>query len=544
MDKIKKSTGKNLFDNSVERKSAFPSTTVGSTVSYNNSSATYSYVNCCYINANTDYKLSWVQSGTQASGNARLGVIVDSDNKVLEQVYTWRSNASPITIRTTNSGYLILATDINATNIMIEQNSQATTYEPYGTNWYIEKNIGKVVLNGSESSWVENSAIKGLFQVTLTNIYNNNSTINAMSNLLQGNTGTNIALTTGYTDNSISTYSSNRLFFRLNSYANNLNGLKTFLSSNNMTVYYVHATPEYTIITDNYLTTQLDNLQDIILQPNLCYIDWFSSEKPNMTLKYNYLYISGSQTLTVVKSGAIFTYPVTLSSGYELDEGDSITYTDAWKRNGTTITDSDLLSQLNTLLNVELRNSSNYFSFSKPATLTVEFIPTTVTYEIASSDEPLITFKKGVTYTVNPGDYTIDFYTKIGSGGTLARITVTDNTIYFPTRDFNIYKIKVTLPTYTAISNKLQRWRLYEGTESENTYTIGLGSTTLNENDQIKHYGKWKINTTDITDSSLLTQLSKLEDIKLSKLHKNYINWHGNKKVILTLQYYKEEADG
>ena len=61
---------------------------------------------------------------------------------------------------------------------------------------------------------------------------------------------------------------------------------KTWLSNNNVTVCYQLDTPTYTVINDNYLTTQLNNLQNIILQPNLCYIDWFSSEKPTMTLLY------------------------------------------------------------------------------------------------------------------------------------------------------------------------------------------------------------------------------------------------------------------
>lgn len=125
-------------------------------------------------------------------------------------------------------------------------------------NWYKYNVIGKVVLNGTESSWLENNTTKGLFQVTLSNIYNDVNTINAMSNLLIGNNANNILQASGYVDNSIATYNSNRLLFRINNYANNLSGLKLFLSNNNLIAYYVLNVPTTIQITDNTLISQLD----------------------------------------------------------------------------------------------------------------------------------------------------------------------------------------------------------------------------------------------------------------------------------------------
>ena len=316
---------------------------------------------------------------------------------------------------------------------------------------------------------------------------------------------------------------------------------KTWLSNNNVIVYYVLQTPTTTEITDTYLLNQLNGILDIELYNNLCYIDIDRTPKSTMKLKYNYLKISGSQYVNVKKGAYDYTYPVTLTAGYELDEGDSITYTTEWKHNNTTITDTDLLEELDDLLNISLYNNSNVFTFSTTAKLTVAFIPTTITYEIASSDEELFTFKKGITYTVNPGDYTIYFYTRIGSS--LAKITVTNNTIYFPTRDFKIYKVTVSLPTYTAISNKRQKWRLYRGTEADNTYPITLGSLVIGNGDYLHNEaGKWKLNTTEITDSTLLANLRAIERLKLYDGETNYINWHGANKITMILQYFYKEG--
>ena len=145
---------------------------------------------------------------------------------------------------------------------MIVNSNVATEFEPYkessihyhlGDNFladkdYIEngvlnKHIGKVVLNGSEN-WLENSASKGLFQITLSNVYYNNTTINALSDKLIGTTGTIITTSNYYINNSVATYSNNRLFFRFDEFAENLDGLKAWLKENPVTVYYELETPE------------------------------------------------------------------------------------------------------------------------------------------------------------------------------------------------------------------------------------------------------------------------------------------------------------
>lgn len=187
------------------------------------------------------------------------------------------------------------------TNIQLEEGTTATDYEPhksqvatfplgegqklmegsYLADDGIHHKRKQVVLDGSESSWRENGVTKGLFQVTLSNVYVNNNTINAMSNLLVGNTGTNIVQANSYVDNSVATFSNNRLFFRINTYANNLNGLKSWLSSNSLTVEYELAEEEIVAYTEEQKEAW-NKIKNLTLFEGVNHI----SSDANMVLKY------------------------------------------------------------------------------------------------------------------------------------------------------------------------------------------------------------------------------------------------------------------
>lgn len=64
------------------------------------------------------------------------------------------------------------------------------------------------------------------------------------------------------------------------------NAIKTWLTTNNVTVYYALATPTTEEITNSYLLEQLNGLLDIELYEDLCYVDWVGSIEPTMTLQY------------------------------------------------------------------------------------------------------------------------------------------------------------------------------------------------------------------------------------------------------------------
>ena len=141
--------------------------------------------------------------------------------------------------------------------------------------WYIEKQIGKVVLNGTEDWYYYTATSKPVFYLICEqyNIsYKIQSGLLCYSNYYEGkgqvasfdnvyNLGNNvIAFRTAFT----------RIVIR-NDSITSVADFKTWLSNNNTTVYYVLATPTYTEITDTYLLEQLNGLLDIDLYENLCY---------------------------------------------------------------------------------------------------------------------------------------------------------------------------------------------------------------------------------------------------------------------------------
>ena len=192
--------------------------------------------------------------------------------------------------------------------VQLESGTQATEYSPsnpielckignyqdriYKENdkWYIEKQVGKVVLNGTEDWYYYTATSKPVFYLICEQYginYKQQSGLLCYSNYYEGkgqvasfdnvyNLGNNvIAFRTSYT----------RLVIR-NDSITSVADFKTWLSTHNTTVYYVLATPTYTEITDSYLLEQLNGILDIELYENLCYVDWVGSIEPTMTLQY------------------------------------------------------------------------------------------------------------------------------------------------------------------------------------------------------------------------------------------------------------------
>ena len=184
------------------------------------------------------------------------------------------------------SGFEAGATFNETIKIQLEKGSIATDNEPYigksypiylgdielckigdyqdyiykdNNKWYIHKEIGKVILNGSENI-VENSSVKGRFDIlTINNVKGGDANNpNAMSNYYKSN----------YANVDGSIYASNSKFvsFVDHRYKNNLSGLKTWLkeqydNGTPVKVQYVLATPTYTEITDSTLISQLEALK-------------------------------------------------------------------------------------------------------------------------------------------------------------------------------------------------------------------------------------------------------------------------------------------
>lgn len=173
---------------------------------------------------------------------------------------------------------------------MVNEGTTALPYEPYGNNWYIEKNIGKVVLNGSET-W-KRTSVSATNSSAFWNQYAN-------LNLPLGKYGQKYCDRFTYenkkwsqstpnhlAENDVSTANLSILFNVDSTIATTIEEWTTWLSTHNTTVYYILANPTYEVITNETLIEQLNNIQDIQLIENLCYVDWVGSIAPTMLLQY------------------------------------------------------------------------------------------------------------------------------------------------------------------------------------------------------------------------------------------------------------------
>lgn len=215
-----------------------------------------------------------------------------------------------ITATMLTSAVLWYASGVNTTatvsNIQLEAGSTATSYAPYFTpielakigtyqdriykndeKWYIEKQVGKVVLDGTES-WQTTSSTGGAIY------YYRNSDL--WINI--GSTETAPLLTNYYSPSTLSGATStsitnicflhnnvNYIGFKNSSVAS-LADWKTWLASNPTTVYYALATPTTTEITDETLLEQLEHIYSLYDGVNHISITPTAGAQGTMEVKY------------------------------------------------------------------------------------------------------------------------------------------------------------------------------------------------------------------------------------------------------------------
>ena len=256
------------------------------------------YNNLTLLKANTQYTASVrLFSGTITDTNFRMWISsrTADDNKTFTwnfQQFNYDNNIWKVTFTTGNTDIyasgirfgLSTTMDITFNNaifqVQIEKGSTATTYEAYkgasypinlgdielckigdyqdriykdSGKWYLNKQIGKVVLNGSETGWN--------YQSRGNNVYRGYITVSNGST----STGREIALSNyfyakgGFDESSGNIFiSSSQVFLYID--IATIDDFKTWLSTHNTTVYYVLATPTYTEITDENLIRQLEAL--------------------------------------------------------------------------------------------------------------------------------------------------------------------------------------------------------------------------------------------------------------------------------------------
>lgn len=178
--------------------------------------------------------------------------------------------------------------ELNLGNIeLCKLNGKQDYFHKVGEDWYIHKEIGKIVFDGTESDWSMSSVL------THTTAYNYNvdvgynkttsDSINAYVNYFKG-------LPNGYeADDECFWFNSNG-YFRIrikNSVASTVNELKTWLSNNNVIVYYELEENEEIKITDNILINQLNEIYNIHLHNGTNIIEVETINKnPELDLLY------------------------------------------------------------------------------------------------------------------------------------------------------------------------------------------------------------------------------------------------------------------
>lgn len=152
-------------------------------------------------------------------------------------------------------------------SIMINEGSTALPYEPYGTNqWYLKKNIGKVVLDGS-GYWdtaSEGDVTNGLSMYTTLSSREAGNTIQMFCNKFKYYSRPNITSTD---INFVCSGASKVVILNITRSLlseESIAGFKSWLSTNQPILYYPLATPTYTQITGT-LETQLNNIYEKLL---------------------------------------------------------------------------------------------------------------------------------------------------------------------------------------------------------------------------------------------------------------------------------------
>ena len=239
-------------------------------------------------------------------------------------VATYLDNKATGTHLVTNSGSFTLneTTEVNLGfyiykqsfanqqfKIQLEKGSTATTYEPYKSNsalltlgdkeickigsyedkifkaikgneiydslaseekstldygkWYLRKNTGKVVLNGTENyDYFFSTAGIFLYRNTTTPSINDTENINCISNYFTGTSRTNIRSNLASVNNVCSTYQSEFVF--ANKSLSTVNDFKAWLSTHNTTIYYKLGTPTNEVFNDT-IQDQLDDIYNNML---------------------------------------------------------------------------------------------------------------------------------------------------------------------------------------------------------------------------------------------------------------------------------------
>ena len=287
--------GKNLFDIVLD-------SSIGNTILYK----TYT------LQPNTQYTIS---TNTYLSSNVIANIFAQAGTSLTPKTLVNGVNGSK-TITSDENGNITLGyrnyqneLDYSSGNYytQLEKGETATSYEPYQSQtypislgnielckigdyqdsivkdngkWYLNKQIGKVVLDGSEANWSNQFGIN-LF--SLQAFLNNNKFIvgYGLSNYYKYNSiqsGINAGTVNG--EFALQESSGNYNLFMKNTDYSSTDNFKAWLVSNNVSIYYPLQTPTYTEITDSTLISQLEAIKEAESYSGQTNISQTNDDKP------------------------------------------------------------------------------------------------------------------------------------------------------------------------------------------------------------------------------------------------------------------------
>lgn len=253
-DKIAKSSGKNLFDkDNIDIQNGYLDYR-GIFVSANDWWGETSFIK---IKPNTQYTFSCRNIG------ARF-IWCEYTNDSVGSIVGQRHEGSTTFTTSNTSQYIRFCTNsTTTTDIQLNEGTTALPYEPYGKVWYLNKQIGKIVLDGTQNITLA-SGTPRRFNATYTTLGINN--VKSGSTALE--TQNNYRMCDYfYYASGVNTwgvyYLHNNWLVLLDSGSAiaSASDLATWLSNNPTTIYYVLATPTYEEITDTTLISQLEAIK-------------------------------------------------------------------------------------------------------------------------------------------------------------------------------------------------------------------------------------------------------------------------------------------
>lgn len=229
-----------------------------SSASYTFTQATVSCV-LSFRNMTTGVQISGdiyqqLESGDQATSYEAYVGGTASPNPSYPQTVNVVTGEQTVTISDGDSQSQTYTVDLGSVELCKIGDYQDYIYKN-GDEWYVHKEIGKVVLDGSEAGWAVSHNKEAY--LAISDAKGNNT--RTYSNLFTNNPSA-VTETATWGEYRFGETNKNLIFFMAVVENTDLAGFKTWLASHNTIVYYQLATPTNTKITDNTLIGQLEDI--------------------------------------------------------------------------------------------------------------------------------------------------------------------------------------------------------------------------------------------------------------------------------------------